>query len=48
MPLPGSRRKRKPPFAFGGVGPPSLFRLVALLAAVLGAIWTLLHFVARR
>jgi hypothetical protein len=43
MPLPGSRRKKKAPFAFGGVGPPSLFRLVAFLVVVLGAIWFLLR-----
>ncbi|MDB4948716.1 MAG: hypothetical protein JWM27_1365 [Gemmatimonadetes bacterium] len=49
MPRPGSRRRRRrAPFAFGGVGPPSMFRLVALLVVVMGAIWYLLRFAGRR
>lgn len=48
MPLPGSPRKRKSPHAFGGVGPPSIFRLVAFLVVILGAIWFLLGLAGRR
>jgi hypothetical protein len=48
MPPPGSRRRKKAPFAFGGVGPPSMFRLLAFLIVVVGAIWFLLRFAVRR
>jgi hypothetical protein len=40
---PGSRRKKNTPFQSGGVGPPSLARLVLLLGAVVAAIWWLLR-----
>lgn len=40
---PGSRDKRRSPYTTGGVQPPSIWRLVILLAVVIGGIVWLLN-----
>lgn len=44
---PASRGKRRSPYSTGGVRPPSIWRLIILLAVVIGGIAWLLNFASR-